>query len=1568
MRRENFTHIGCGWLQIIVGKDKWALENLSGEYENFIVCNYAKSKNIQAASIECTNVVDGLTNTDSKYSNESGPPSVSSMSIDPETKEPEHLREGTKNPFLVDQRIDLTAISKSTLQEFVNFVLPHLDDLQEKTIIENLQSHGGIISVDNLENILLNMKIKPMKKLDTVRDETVQTKYNQEIENRSIFEDDISLKEHETCLRRYMERVNQTNISYYNSTTRTQVLTAICLEGIKCNPNEDDTKCLLLHKMCNQHINTSEYSFAMRVTLSECTLEDILCHLGHQTPVMCCQDKYSECVTQLNSDKVTLDGVEQTDSSFVIDSTDSSYDEAKLPITNEIIFSEDSPPFIIQNPGDFFAKSDQDEGTLKVFQNYTLVIDDSQELNSEIFREGNIQNIISGLNSNSTDYKIIFDPSSTVIGSNVDGQEKEISNILNIVNRAIQSTLNICSDRVCIENQDLSKASSPALEEKKEDEIEMRSRKQATAQKENQTLIEGKSHISFEDQLSSNDDINENIENPLTSGINQTNMDEKIHMKPNDKESLNQTSPPLEEENVLLSEQEDKQTHLLSSIKNNGNGYHVASKEEKNKKEEEKNDIPYMNQTSLSSNSEVFEDSQQPPEENKKNSVQTTINISYKEVPLQNIEEGNEVTTERGYSKVSTDVASVQYEASEKEESKNSEAQQSKDEFSILNIVREEGPNILADVFNVIKESVAKEIERKITAAKKAESSSISSVNLKLETNTEYKIESLPSIEKDLSKVRTRIPQNKGETLHQNPSVNELVEENSKLEHAREKPPKENEATETAANPDIIEEQEILDENTNLGNLASKDIESVEKIKGAVDNEQGSSHKGNEGHILTNQLTNQDNGPSNSKSEATEITANPDIIEEQEILGENTNLGNLESKNDESVQEIKGAVDNEQGSSQKGNEGQILTNQLTNQDNGPSNSMSETEINKDDYNNNIKATSVNLNPTIEIGSSILSGSSYEGKAKEKEEQNFNGKINETVFNFGINDAMDLKQEQESSQEGHINHSGKISNNPSGTGQHKIVLGTREEEYNNDRILSDSTKYSLGASTKPEASSDFLEENKNLNQILSKDNIGQTMINFGVKDAIDQAGREGVHKSSRGKISNNGATKQGETSTYKIVTDSREEESDNNSKTFPLNSTVDENDSIKSGTSTKTNSSSGFSEEEKIQDQFFSNYKDEQEVTNFGLQDSLENKPSVEQKGLNDETKLNNQQIGEAVAINDKKEEPSSEPLSSDLIDNTKKKISSILKPQLIVNSNTDIDIKQESEKMDSQKDAKFREKNKGVSEKAFESQREHENLNQKQNSISGERENQVVNYASNFKEDNDNRIHKPVYKSDTNNTTFDPAKPNSTWEEVKASTELDIIQNQDNNQVRKNQSSDSHMEMSLPSFGFNITFDQSKVKPILQENNNSVVFNAEKEKMITNEKFADVNTSKISDNTIIYDTLSKENMPILNERLNVSVEITPENEEKADEDLGATRKIVTKINIPRRSDDIVNIIKDIVYEQISDSESEEDLSSSQNQLFQNNKPYNNRKRMRNSLEQEIEVEEESELQNFGKGL
>ena len=98
---------------------------------------------------------------------------------------------------------------------------------------------------------------------------------------------------------------------------------------------------------------------------------------------------------------------------------------------------------------------------------------------------------------------------------------------------------------------------------------------------------------------------------------------------------------------------------------------------------------------------------------------------------------------------------------------------------SFLNIVREEGTNILADMFNVLKESVAKEIERKIIAAKKAENSSKTSVNSDKESigatkNPEIKIELSPDIdiEREFSKVEDEQLPNRGENLHQNTEQN----------------------------------------------------------------------------------------------------------------------------------------------------------------------------------------------------------------------------------------------------------------------------------------------------------------------------------------------------------------------------------------------------------------------------------------------------------------------------------------------------------------------------------------------------------------------------------------------------------------------------------------------------------------------------------------------------------------------------------------------------------------------------------------------------------------------------
>ena len=97
LRWENFTHIGCGWLRINVGQEKWALEKMSGEFENFLVCNYGESRDKQEMSKACFSEVDDSTIvpqvSDSKFSIEmrDGPPAVSSMSMDPVSKDHEHL-------------------------------------------------------------------------------------------------------------------------------------------------------------------------------------------------------------------------------------------------------------------------------------------------------------------------------------------------------------------------------------------------------------------------------------------------------------------------------------------------------------------------------------------------------------------------------------------------------------------------------------------------------------------------------------------------------------------------------------------------------------------------------------------------------------------------------------------------------------------------------------------------------------------------------------------------------------------------------------------------------------------------------------------------------------------------------------------------------------------------------------------------------------------------------------------------------------------------------------------------------------------------------------------------------------------------------------------------------------------------------------------------------------------------------------------------------------------------------------------------------------------------------------
>lgn len=82
------------------------------------------------------------------------------------------------------------------------------------------------------------------------------------------------------------------DISYYNSTAKTSFRLAVCLEGINCET--DSEPCFLVHQKCNEVFNVSVIPFKVRKKLSECTVDDTICHLENN-PVLQCENSFIQC-------------------------------------------------------------------------------------------------------------------------------------------------------------------------------------------------------------------------------------------------------------------------------------------------------------------------------------------------------------------------------------------------------------------------------------------------------------------------------------------------------------------------------------------------------------------------------------------------------------------------------------------------------------------------------------------------------------------------------------------------------------------------------------------------------------------------------------------------------------------------------------------------------------------------------------------------------------------------------------------------------------------------------------------------------------------------------------------------------------------------------------------------------------------------------------------------------------------------------------------------------------------------------------------------------------------------
>ena len=262
------------------------------------------------------------------------------------------------------------------------------------------------------------------------------------------------------CYRRYMSRPDKPDISYYNTTVRTRLLTAICLEGIRCPPELDSSRCGLLHRKCNEHVDTRGLSLAMRVTLSECTLEDILCHLGHTTAVMCCQDKYSQCVHHLQ-DLQTNNEVDNNAHAKDGHDERTQFDDIISQITGQV-FNNEGNTIEFQNvDASSIDINNKDNETLHIFQDFVVVVNDPKNISHTLLsQEDTNSSILTNLFSNSSDFRIIFDPNSTYISGgdgtpviqNGDNDAELIQRIKDQVNKAVTNTAKICSNKICITN------------------------------------------------------------------------------------------------------------------------------------------------------------------------------------------------------------------------------------------------------------------------------------------------------------------------------------------------------------------------------------------------------------------------------------------------------------------------------------------------------------------------------------------------------------------------------------------------------------------------------------------------------------------------------------------------------------------------------------------------------------------------------------------------------------------------------------------------------------------------------------------------------------------------------------------------------------------------------------------------------------------------------------------------------------------------------------------------------------------------------------------------------------
>ena len=254
---------------------------------------------------------------------------------------------------------------------------------------------------------------------------------------------------------------NDFDVSFYNSTSKTSFRLAVCLDGITC---EASPRCTLVHTKCNEGMDVTGIPHRVRQKLSECSVDDILCHLNANPNVMECQRTFEKCVKivvpvdflpMVFSDSTSL--TEDTTLTPIEDTTPTldpvsilgglaSMTQKENDVLNELTsnvlsaIQNSTEGFTIEPLVGNFSIADllESNDTLPFFQDFIILLNDTSNFNETDIEDPSLLDL--------TDASIIFNPATLAIGDDKTIITPRLNQTLreNIIN-AVKDFATVCT-------------------------------------------------------------------------------------------------------------------------------------------------------------------------------------------------------------------------------------------------------------------------------------------------------------------------------------------------------------------------------------------------------------------------------------------------------------------------------------------------------------------------------------------------------------------------------------------------------------------------------------------------------------------------------------------------------------------------------------------------------------------------------------------------------------------------------------------------------------------------------------------------------------------------------------------------------------------------------------------------------------------------------------------------------------------------------------------------------------------------------------------------------------------